>query len=70
MSAVAAAPPAIGPRQRLNATAALSLLFHGILILGLGFALDDEAPLSGALRGQTGRGKQQCPRGWCLHEQG
>ena len=45
MSAVAAAPPAIGPRQRLNATAALSLLFHGILILGLGFALDDEAPL-------------------------
>ena len=39
MSAEAAAPPppaAIGPRQRLNATAVLSLLVHGVLILGLG----------------------------------
>ena len=48
MSASAAAPPpppAIGPRQRLNATAVLSLLVHGVLILGLGFALKGEAPL-------------------------
>ena len=47
MSAEAAAPPpaAIGPRQRLNATAVLSLLVHGVLILGLGFALKGEAPL-------------------------
>ena len=47
MSAEAAAPPppaAIGPRQRLNATAVLSLLVHGVLILGLGFALKGEAP--------------------------
>ncbi|HET6395707.1 MAG TPA: energy transducer TonB [Pseudoxanthomonas sp.] len=45
MSAAAVAPPRIGPQQRLNATVVLSLLVHGILILGLGFALDDEAPL-------------------------
>jgi len=48
MSATAAAPPppaAIGPRQRLNATAVLSVLVHGVLILGLGFALKGEAPL-------------------------
>ncbi len=40
-----AGPPRIGEQQRLNATMALSLLVHGILILGLGFVLDDEAPL-------------------------
>jgi len=45
MSATAVAPPRIGERQRLGATLALSLLFHAVLILGLGFALDDEAPL-------------------------
>ena len=48
MSAEAAAPPppaAIGPRQRLNATAVLSLLVHGVLILGLGFVLEDAAPV-------------------------
>lgn len=48
MTATAATPPppaAIGPRQRLNATAVLSVLVHGVLILGLGFALKDEAPL-------------------------
>jgi periplasmic protein TonB len=45
MSAVAVAPPPIGARQRLNATVVLSLLVHGIVILGLGFALDDDAPL-------------------------
>ena len=48
MSAEAAAPPppaAIGPRQRLNATAVLSLLVHGVLIMGMGFVLKGEAPL-------------------------
>ena len=51
MSAVAvtgaptAAPPPIGQGQRLNATLVLSLLVHGIVILGLGFAFRDEAPL-------------------------
>ena len=38
-------PAPIGPRQRLNATVVLSLLVHGILILGLGFAFREEAPL-------------------------
>jgi len=37
--------PRIGEQQRLNATLALSLLVHGILVLGLGFAFDDDAPL-------------------------
>ncbi|HVR80772.1 MAG TPA: energy transducer TonB [Luteimonas sp.] len=46
MSAVAAPrPPAIGDRERLSATMVLSLLLHGMLILGLGFALDDAAPV-------------------------
>jgi protein TonB len=45
MSATAVAPARIGERQRLGATMVLSLLFHGILILGLGFALGDQAPL-------------------------
>lgn len=44
-AAIAPAPPPIGPRQRLNATVVLSLLVHGVLILGLGFAFKDEAPL-------------------------
>ena len=41
----AVAPPRIGENQRLGATLVLSLLAHGILILGLGFAFDDDAPL-------------------------
>jgi protein TonB len=44
MSAVAA-PPVIGDRQRLGATMVLSLLLHGMLILGVGFALNDAAPV-------------------------
>lgn len=46
MSAIPAAnAPQIGENQRLSASLALSLLLHGMLILGLGFALDDAAPI-------------------------
>ena len=45
MSAVAAPPPRIGERERLSATVVLSLLLHGLLILGVGFALDSAAPV-------------------------
>ena len=48
MSATAASlppPPAIGEDQRLGATMVLSLLFHGLLILGVGFALERAAPV-------------------------
>lgn len=45
MSAVAIPPPQIGENQRFSASLALSLLLHGMLILGLGFALDDAAPV-------------------------
>ena len=43
---IAPAPgPVIGDRQRLSATMVLSLLLHGMLILGVGFALNDAAPV-------------------------
>ena len=46
MSAVALpAAPRIGERERLSATLVLSLLLHGMLVLGVGFALDDAAPV-------------------------
>lgn len=48
MSAANAAlppPPVIGEDQRLGATLVLSLLFHGLLILGVGFALERAAPV-------------------------
>ncbi len=48
MSAVSATlppPPAIGEDQRLGATLVLSLLLHGLLILGVGFALERAAPV-------------------------
>jgi periplasmic protein TonB len=45
MSAVAAPPPQVGEKERLSATMVLSLLLHGMLILGLGFALSDAAPV-------------------------
>lgn len=44
MSAVVAAPK-IGENERLSATLALSLIVHGMVVLGLGFALDDAAPV-------------------------
>lgn len=37
--------PRIGEGERLGATFMLSLLVHGMLILGLGFALEDAAPV-------------------------
>src|SRR5918993_3638671 len=45
MTAVAAPPPQIGDPERLSATVVFSLLLHGLLVLGLGFALDDAAPV-------------------------
>ena len=43
MSAVVTPKPT--ESQRLSATLALSLLVHGMLVLGFGFALDDAAPV-------------------------
>lgn len=43
-----AAPPAapkIGPNERLTATLALAAIVHGIVILGVGFSLEDAAPV-------------------------
>src|SRR5690606_11341841 len=37
--------PRIGERERLGATMVLSLLLHGMLVLGVGFALEGAAPL-------------------------
>ena len=45
MSAAVAARPQIGEKERLSATLVLSLLLHGMLLLGLGFALEDAAPV-------------------------
>src|SRR5690606_6931679 len=46
VSAVAAPRPArVGERERLSATMVLSLLVHGLLILGVGFALESAAPV-------------------------
>ena len=45
MSALVIAPPVIGDKQRLGATMTLSLLLHGMLVLGVGFALEDAAPV-------------------------
>ncbi len=44
MSAVPA-PRRIGPGDRLVATLALSLLVHGIFVLGIGFSREDPAPV-------------------------
>jgi protein TonB len=44
MSAPLAAPR-VDENARLGATLALSLLVHGIVLLGLGFTLDDAAPV-------------------------
>lgn len=39
------APEGIGEGQRLGATMVLSLLVHGLVVLGVGFALEDAAPV-------------------------
>jgi protein TonB len=38
-------PSTIGSNERLTATLALSLIVHGMLVLGVGYALDDAAPV-------------------------
>ena len=45
MSVVALPSSPVGERERLSATLVLSLLLHGMLLLGLGFALEDAAPV-------------------------
>ncbi|SKA08799.1 energy transducer TonB [Novilysobacter spongiicola] len=45
MSAIARQPVEIGEGQRLGATMTLSLLVHGVLLLGFGFALERAAPV-------------------------
>lgn len=47
--AVAPPGPQIGDPQRLGATLVLSLLLHGMLVLGLGFTLEDAAPVAPTL---------------------
>lgn len=44
-----AARPGIGPGDRLGATLALSAILFGVLILGVGFALDPPAPVAPTL---------------------
>ena len=39
------APPRIGETERLRATLVLSVLLHALVVLGLGFAPEDPAPL-------------------------
>jgi protein TonB len=45
MSAVASPRSPIGEKERLRATLVLSVLVHGMLLLGLGFALNEAAPV-------------------------
>jgi protein TonB len=45
MNAVAAPRPTIGDNERLGATMVLSLLLHGLIVLGVGFALENAAPV-------------------------
>ena len=47
--AIAPPGPQVGDQQRLGATMVLSLLLHGMLVLGLGFTLDDAAPVTPTL---------------------
>ncbi len=37
--------PKIGPNERFTATLALAVILHGVVILGVGFSLDDAAPV-------------------------
>ena len=38
-------PPRVGESERLGATMVLSVLVHAMLILGIGFAVEDAAPM-------------------------
>ena len=38
-------PPRVTPADRLGATVVFSLIAHGVLALGIGFSIDDPAPL-------------------------
>ncbi len=44
-SSVPAPGPKTGPTERLSATLALSMIFFGVLILGVGFSREDAAPV-------------------------
>ncbi|HQQ58764.1 MAG TPA: energy transducer TonB, partial [Thermomonas sp.] len=39
------APSRIGDTERMRATVVLSLLLHALVILGIGFTIEDAAPL-------------------------
>jgi len=45
MNAVAAPAPGPGEGQRISATMVLSLLVHGVLLLGVGWAVESAAPV-------------------------
>ncbi|HVK52237.1 MAG TPA: energy transducer TonB [Pseudoxanthomonas sp.] len=45
MNAVAVPPPRVSENERLGATLALSLILHGMLVLGVGFTLERSAPV-------------------------
>ena len=47
--AIAPPGPQVGDQQRLAATLVLSLLLHGMLVLGLGFSMEDAAPVTPTL---------------------
>lgn len=47
--AIAPPGPQVGDQQRLGATLVLSLLLHAMLVLGIGFTLDDAAPVTPTL---------------------
>jgi periplasmic protein TonB len=45
----APAAPKIGANERLSATLALSAILHGVVIMGVGFSLEDPAPVTPTL---------------------
>ena len=61
-------PPRIGDNERLSATVVFSLLLHGLLVLGVGFALDDAAPVLPTLVPASGcqvKGRPTCDSTGC-----
>lgn len=45
VAAAVPAPPRIGETERLRATFVLSVLLHAMVVFGIGFAIEDAAPL-------------------------